>query len=113
MRRLAIIATAAVLFLSCGDSLEFDAQREWAHVLSRKKAAADPAATVHVKQAYADSLGAFLTRHPRHHRARAVYQAIQLDFARELRAMGRYHDAIRFYRSVLYRDPTNAEAIKG
>jgi tetratricopeptide (TPR) repeat protein len=62
---------------------------------------------------YADSLAAFVSRNPDHSRARDVYRRVQLDFARELSALGRYQDAIRFYRAVLTADPKNAEALRG
>ncbi len=42
-----------------------------------------------------------------------VYERIQIDFARDLAAIGRYQDAIRFYRTVLGRDPQNADALRG
>jgi len=62
---------------------------------------------------YADALAAFVSRNPDHSRARDVYRRVQLDFARELSALGRYQDAIRFYRAVLTADPHNAEALRG
>lgn len=115
MRRLAITSVIlGIVFITCkGDSDANDARAEWLHVLSRKKAAAAPDAASGAKQAYADSLAAFVQKHPKHSRAREVYQRIQLDFAQELASMGRYHDAIRFYRSVLTHDATNAVAMRG
>ena len=59
------------------------------------------------------TLGAFVQKHPTHSRAREVYQRIQIDFANELAALGRYQDAIRFYRAVLAHDPGNADAQRG
>ena len=111
MRRLAVlIAMAAV---GCGGPDAGDNATEWVHVLNRKKAAAAPTATSRQKQAYADSLAAFVGRYPTHARAREVYRRIQLDFAHELAALGRHQDAIRFYRAVLTDDPHNADALRG
>ena len=62
---------------------------------------------------YADALAAFVSRNPDHSRARDVYRRVQLDFARELSALGRYQDAIRFYRAVLSDAPKNPEALAG
>lgn len=89
---------------------EPDHQAEWRHVLEQKRlAVANEASAMH-KQAYADSLVAFVRRHPDHSRAREVYHRVQLEFADELMALGRYRDAIRFYRSVLTHDETNEDA---
>lgn len=104
----------APLLLTCGAGSDpGDPQRDWMHVLSRKKAASAPTASAREKQVYADSLGDFVQKHPTHSRARAVYERIQLDFAQELASLGRYQDAIRFYRAVLDSDATNAEARNG
>jgi hypothetical protein len=111
-RHLFVAATLAVL-TACGASDPADSQRDWLHVLHRKKAAVAPTASPRDRQAYADSLGAFVQKHPTHSRARTVYQRIQLDFARELSSLGRYQDAIRFYRAVLTADATNVEATSG
>ena len=103
-----------LLFAACGAGPDSDTQqRDWLHVLSRKKAAVAPAASPKDRQVYADTLGAFVQKHPTHSRARGVYQRIQLDFARELASIGRYQDAIRFYRAVLVSDATNEEASHG
>lgn len=111
MRRSLILAL--VFASSCGSPHATDISAEWRRVLSHKKAAVNPNATVKAKQLYADSLAAFLARYPSHPRAREVYRSIQLDFANELAALGRQQDAIRFYRAVLTDDPHNAEAIHG
>jgi hypothetical protein len=109
-----VVAGFALLLLSCGAAPDgTQLQDDWQHVLSRKKAAVAPNASTQQKQLYADTLGAFVQKHPSHSRARAVYQRIQLDFARELAALGRYQDSIRFYRAVLANDPANAEASHG
>lgn len=65
------------------------------------------------RQMYADALSAFVRRHPGHIRAREVYDRIQLEFANDLSALGRYQDAIRFYRAVLVSDPRNDNARRG
>jgi hypothetical protein len=113
MRRLLVAIVAALVVASCGGSGAGDLDHDWLHVLHHKKAAAAPNASPREKQVYADSLGAFIAQHPDHSRARAVYEHIQLDFARELSSVGRYQDAIRFYRAVLSHDPTSREATAG
>jgi tetratricopeptide (TPR) repeat protein len=110
MRRASLVL-AALLAAGCSDRP--DNTSEWRNVLHWKKAASAPSATTQQKQVYADSVAAFVQKHPTHSRAREVYQTIQLDFARELASLGRYQDAIRFYRAVLAHDPMNAAAIKG
>jgi hypothetical protein len=107
-----LLAALLVLASACSSEVA-DNQSEWLHVLARKKAAVAPTATVREKQVYADTLAAFVGRHPTHSRAREVYHHIQLDFARELASLGRYQDAIRFYRSVAAADPSNEAAIRG
>jgi hypothetical protein len=112
MRRLLVpVALVALACCSGGDSS--DSSHEWLHVLRHKKAAVAPNATPQQKQAYADSLGAFVQAHPTHSRAREVYERIQVDFANELASLGRYQDAVRFYRAVLLHDPGNADAQRG
>jgi hypothetical protein len=112
MKRALIVL--ALLAFGCAADDPTDAGRsDWLHVLHRKKVAAAPQASPREKQVYADSLAAFVKKHPRHGRAREVYQHIQLDFARELASLGRYQDAIRFYRSVLAHDPDNEQALRG
>ncbi|MGZ8797467.1 MAG: hypothetical protein ACXW2F_08985 [Thermoanaerobaculia bacterium] len=111
MKRLALVAL--VLVAACSNDQSADPQGDWVHVLSRKKAAVAPDATPQAKQVYADSLAAFVAKHPRHSRARDVYHRVQLEFARELAAHGRYADAIGFYRAVLDDDPDNQAARKG
>jgi hypothetical protein len=108
-----LVLLFALLAAACGAGPDSDNSLEWLHVLKHKKAANAPNATAQQKQVYADSLGAFLQKHPTHGRARAVYQHIQLDFARELAALGRYQDSVRFYRAVLVHDPANADARQG
>ena len=109
MRRLVVLA----LFAAACRANAPDTTGEWRGILRQKQAAAAPNATARDKQAYADSLGAFVEHNPSHSRAREVYQRIQIDFARELAALGRNQDAIRVYRAVLAHDPGNAEAAQG
>jgi tetratricopeptide (TPR) repeat protein len=111
MRRVAVVFVLAATF--CAGRQTTDNASEWVHVLSRKKAAVAPNATRRQKQVYADSLAAFVMRYPAHPRARDVYRRIQLDFAAELAKLGRYQDAIRFYRAVLADDPHNQPALRG
>lgn len=100
--------------LACNNAPDAgDNTAEWHRVLDHKKAAATAGATPQQKQVYADSLGAFVAKHPTHSRAREVYEHIQLDFARELASLGRYQDAIRFYRAVLAQHPENEGAQRG
>ena len=108
-----LLLLLALLAAACGAGGDSDNSLEWLHVLGHKKAAAAPNATPQQKQVYADSLGAFVQKHPAHSRARAVYERIQLDFANELAALGRYQDSVRFYRAVLTHDPANADAQRG
>lgn len=82
-------------------------------MLRHKKAAAAADATPHQKQLYADSVRAFVEKHPNHGRARDVWQRIQLEFADDLASMGRYQDAIRFYRAVAAHDPASEDARRG
>src|SRR5438093_6882069 len=112
MRRL--LLPVALLAAACGagdDSA--DNSREWLRVLHHKKAAAAPNATPQQKQVYADSLGAFVQKHPTHGRAREVYETIQVDFANELVALGRYQDSVRVYRAVLVHHPGHPDAQRG
>ncbi|HEX2120301.1 MAG TPA: tetratricopeptide repeat protein [Thermoanaerobaculia bacterium] len=115
MRVFALVsAFSLLLFAACGPrELEPDHQAEWRDVLRHKKAAVARGATAEEKQRYADSVRAFLQKHPNHSRAREVWQRIQLEFADDLAALGRYKDAIRFYRSVLAHDPQNEKAQRG
>jgi tetratricopeptide (TPR) repeat protein len=109
-RLILILALGATM---CSGSKSTDSAPEWVGVLTRKKAAVTPNATQRQKQVYADSLAGFVTRYPAHSRAREVHRRIELDFARELAQLGRYQDAIRFYRAVLKDDAHNAEALRG
>jgi tetratricopeptide (TPR) repeat protein len=112
MRRFLLLL--ALLMAACGGrNAAPDAAGDWRGVLQYKRAASAPNATARDKQAYADALGAFVARNPSHGRAREVYERIQIDFARDLAALGRYQDAIRVYRAVLAHDPRNDDAARG
>ena len=112
--RTAIVLSALLLSAACTrHSAEPDHQTEWREVLEQKKAAVAAEASAGHKQAYADSVAAFVRRHPNHSRGREVYHRIQLEFADELASLGRYQDAIRFYRAVLDYDDENEDARRG
>lgn len=104
----------ALLAAACnsGDQ-QPDHQAEWRNVLRHKPAAVAPNASPVHKQVYADSVRAFVAKHPEHGRAQQVWQRLQLEFADDLAAVGRYRDAIRFYRSVLVRHPESDHARRG
>jgi hypothetical protein len=102
-----------LLAVACGRNAGPDAAAEWRGVLDHKRAATAPNATARDKQVYADALGAFVSRNPSHGRAREIYERIQIDFARDLAALGRNQDAIRVYRAVLAHDPRNDDAARG
>jgi len=103
-----------LVFAACSDrSTQQDHQAEWRGVLRHKQAAVAPDAKPEHKQVYADSVRAFVEKHPDHGRAREVWQRLQLEFADDLAAMGRHQDAIRFYRAVLEHDPANQAASRG
>lgn len=115
MRVFAVLAALlATSVLACTDrSVQTDHQAEWRAVLEQKKAAGGPDATPAQKQVYADSVRAFVVRHPEHGRSREVWQRMQVEFADELSSLGRYQDAIRFYRAVLAHDRANEAAQRG
>ncbi len=109
-----VFAMFAVLASGCNRVADQpDHQAEWRDVLRHKKAADHPSASPQVKQVYADSVAAFVRKHPNHGRARQVWASVQLEFASDLAAMGHYQSATRFYRAVLANDPDNTEARKG
>jgi hypothetical protein len=112
MRVFPVVSLVAALALAgCGgQDVQPDHQAEWRDVLKRKQAATAPGAPVAEKQAYADSVRAFVEKHPHHGRGREVWQRMQLEFADELAEHGRNQDAIRIYRAVLGHDPANEHA---
>src|ERR1700682_2706413 len=87
MRRL--LAVLALVLAGCGNSNQTDDSSEWQRVLHWKRAAVSPTASTKDKQ---------------------VYPRMQLEFGEDLASLGRYQDAIRFYRAVLLADPANARA---
>lgn len=112
MRVFALVAI--VLVAACGGgNAEPDHQAEWRNVLDHKRAANAPDAGPQHKQVYADSVRAFVVRHPDHGRAREVWETMQLEFADELVQLGRNQDAIRVYRAVLSHEPANEHARSG
>ena len=113
MRRLTLIITLIIAAACARETVEPDHQSEWRRVLQQKKAAVATEASVAQKQVYADSVAAFVRKHPNHSRGREVYQFLQLEFAGDLVRLGRFQDAIRFYRAVLTHDPSNEKATKG
>lgn len=115
MRFSTVPATLLLLLAAaCADrGADADPSSDWRGVLQHKKAAVAPDASPQHKQRYADSVRAFVQKHPDHSRGREVWHALQLEFADDLAAMGRHQDAIRFYRGVLAHDPRNAHASRG
>ncbi len=115
MRVCALVAPLlAALLLACGGAqTEPDHRAEWRDVLEHKKAAKSAAATAEHKQVYADSVRAFVQKHPNHGRAQEVWAEMQLQFADDLAAVGRHQEAIRFYRAVLAQHPENDRARSG
>jgi hypothetical protein len=117
MRVFAVVSGLAVVLAcgamaACGDA-QPDHQAEWRNVLQHKPAATAPDASPVHKQVYADSVRAFVQKHPNHTRAQGVWQRLQLEFAGDLAAIGRYQDAIRYYRAILAEHPENEEARRG
>lgn len=114
MRSYPLVTVFLIVFAACADRApQSDHQAEWRDVLERKRAAVSPDAKPEHKQVYADSVRAFVEKHPDHGRAREVWQRLQLEFADDLAAVGRHQDAIRFYRAVLQHDPSNEDASRG
>jgi hypothetical protein len=114
MRPYLLLTVLLFVFAACAnDSVQQDHQAEWRGVLQHKRAAVAPGAKPEHKQVYADSVRAFVQKHPDHGRAREVWQRLQLEFAADLASMGRHQDAIRFYRAVLEHDPSNETASRG
>ncbi len=107
------LAGLALFAAACAGDASPDHQAEWRDVLRHKRAASSPDASPEQKQLYADSVRAFVAKHPTHGRGQEVWMRLQLEFANDLAAVGRYQDAIRFYRSVLTAHPESEEARRG
>jgi hypothetical protein len=108
-----VCGVLALALVACGGAQSADHQSEWRDVLRHKRAAVAPDATPEHKQVYADSVRAFVEKHPDHGRAREVWGMLQLEFADQLADAGRYQDAIRFYRAVLTHHPESEQARRG
>lgn len=115
MRVFAVVsATVLILGAACGArDVQPDHQAEWRNVLQTKPAGGPSADAASQRQVYADSVHAFVQKHPNHDRAQEVWRALQLEFADDLASSGRHQDAIRYYRSVLSTDPENERARRG
>ena len=114
MRVFALVSAVLWLFASgCAGDAQPDHQAEWRGVLEHKRAATASDGTPAHKQVYADSVRAFVQKHPNHSRGREVWERLQLEFADDLAALGRYQDAIRYYRAVLASHPDNDRARRG
>lgn len=115
MRVFPVVSLLAALALAAcgGGEAQPDHQSEWRDVLEHKQAATAPGADARQKQVYADSVRAFVEKHPTHSRAREVWMRMQLEFADDLAQLGRHQDAIRVYRAVLTHDPVNEDARRG
>lgn len=118
MRVFAVVSGLLLLLGSgvvsgCTGDAQPDHQAEWRSVLQHKPAATASDASPAHKQIYADSVRAFVHKHPNHGRARDVWARLQLEFAQDLSAIGRDRDAIRYYRAVLVDHPENEQARLG
>jgi hypothetical protein len=114
MRVFALVSGLLLLFACrCSGDAQPDHQAEWRNVLQHKPAATASDATSAHRQVYADSVRAFVRKHPNHDRARDVWQRLQLEFADDLASLGRYQDAIRYYRAVLADHPDDEGARRG
>ena len=113
--RVSLFLTASLVLCltACRGQQPADHQAEWRDVLRHKRAATAPDASPDHKQLYADSVRAFVVKHPTHNRAAQVWQRLRLEFADELAEAGRHQDAIGIYRSVLTDHPENDHARGG
>lgn len=108
-----LLAGLLLLVLGCQRSHEQDTLSAWLGVLEKKRALQEAHPGTAAPQAYVDALTEFVAKYPAHGRGRSVYERVQLEFARDLADSGRRREAIGFYRSVLERNPANAEARAG
>jgi hypothetical protein len=111
MKRLAIVLALALCLDSgaCGRASDAKLQR-WQDVLAARDASARAPSDLASKQAYVDSLSAFLASYPDDLEARSLYEREQLEYARRLVSHGRYSTAIPYYESILERNPEHADA---
>ena len=110
IRRTLALAAMAFALAACHRTDRPDTSAEWQRVLQSRKIAESPHATPRDRQVYADRVAAFVQHHPSHGRAQHVYHHLQLEFGEDLAALGKYQDAIRFYRAELAADPPKARA---
>jgi hypothetical protein len=76
-----VSALAAVLVIGCnGSGAQPDHQAEWRNVLEQKKSAVRTDATPRQKQLYADSVRAFVQKHPNHGRAAQLNYVLSNSF---------------------------------
>jgi tetratricopeptide (TPR) repeat protein len=110
MRPLCCAMLLALFFQACGADPDPELQ-EWRSVLAAKEAIekTGPAPAVQARQKYIDTLREFCRRYPAHTRAREVYLAAELEYARELLSGGEYDDAARFFESALRDNPDDAD----
>ncbi len=107
-----LVLAGLLAIAGCADGAGDPVATEWREVLAAKREwqQAGGAGRLRAHQAYVEGLTAFVRRHPEHPRARAVYEATELEFARELARRGMYDRAAVYYRSVLGTHPDHAEA---
>lgn len=114
MRKITYLLVLAgfLAMMACAQGDADPVTAEWREVLAAKKEwqQADAAGRLRAQQAYVDGLTAFVRRHPDHARARTVYEATELEFARELARRGMHDRAAVYYRSVLRTNPDHAAA---
>jgi hypothetical protein len=110
MRLFCCAMILALFCLACAADPDPELE-DWRRVLAAKAAIDEtsPAAAVPTRQKYIDTLREFCRRYPNHSRAREVYQAAELEYARELLSSAQYDDAARFFESVLRDNPDNAD----
>lgn len=106
-----IFSTLLLLAFACRKSPSPDDPRVtgWKRVVALKQVARD-SGKADDRQRYADAVIAYLRQHPDHARARAVYQELQLNHARELATRGSIQPAIAICKHVIRTFPQNDEA---
>ncbi len=107
---------ALVLFLlalACqAPPVQDPTRAEWLRILRLKSdfQKTDAAHAELARQKWVDALAGFVRSHPDHQRATAVYNQVELEFARELRDTGHDDEALLHYRSILERNPEDSVA---